>query len=46
MPTLNLREGSNFNGLCHGIPSDTVPDRDQRFQACFDKHFKEPLELD
>ena len=42
----NLEKGIHISGLHCGILSDTVSDRDQRFQACFDKHFKEPLELD
>ena len=45
-PELQRIKGFNFNGLCRGILSDIVSDRDQSFQACFGKRFKEPLELD
>jgi len=41
-----LELGSDFNGLCHGIPSDIVSDRDKRFQAYFGMHSNEPWELD
>jgi len=42
----HLELGFNFDRFSHGILSDIVSDRDQRFQAWFDKHFEEPLELD
>jgi len=42
----NLEKGIQFQWIYHEIPSYIVYDRDQRFQACYDQHFKEPLNRD
>jgi len=41
IPTWNW----DFNGLCHGILSDIVSYRGQRFQAYLGMYFKDPLKL-